>query len=53
MNVYECNGKNIFMEHWNIGKNIFMEHFHGTLDNGTFHLSPNENILTKIKTFII
>ena len=42
MNVYECNGKNIFMsERWNVPFNEATAEL-----NGTFHLSPNENILT-------
>jgi hypothetical protein len=54
MNVYECNanGKNIFIrcERWNVPFNEATAEL-----NGTFHLSPNENIVTiaRIKTFII
>ena len=51
MNVYECNGKNIFMR-WKIDCSI-----HAAIAelNGTINLSPNENILSiaRIKTFII
>ena len=40
MNVYECNGTNIFMR-WNMKCSIQQ----GEAEfNGTFHLSPNENI---------
>ena len=40
MNVYECNGTNIFMR-WKMKFSIQQ----GEAElNGTFHLSPNENI---------
>ena len=40
MNVYECNATNIFMR-WNMKCSIQR----GEAEfNGTFHLSPNENI---------
>jgi hypothetical protein len=45
MNVYECNGKNIFRvkdgERWNVPFNEETAEL-----NGTFRLSPNENSLT-------
>ena len=42
MNVYSCNGKNIsFGERWNVPFNSAVASL-----NGTFHLSPHENILT-------
>ena len=42
MNVYECNGTNIFMR-WKMKCSIQR----GEVElNGTFHLSPNENICT-------
>ena len=40
MNVYECNGTNIFMR-WKMKCSI--QRGEAKL-NGTFHLSPNENI---------
>ena len=40
MNVYECNGTNIFMR-WKMKFSI--QRGEAEL-NGTFHLSPNENI---------
>ena len=52
MNVYECNGKNIFMRR-KMQCSIFNEAIAEL--NRTFQLSPNKNILTiaRIKTFII
>ena len=40
MNVYECNGTNIFMR-WKM--KCYIQRGEAEL-NGTFHLSPNENI---------
>jgi hypothetical protein len=42
MNVSSCNGKNIFIRwRWNVPFNSAVASL-----NGTFHLSPHENILT-------
>ena len=48
MNIYECNGSNIFMR-WKRGEAKL---------NGIFHLSPNENIcsiaqMRKHKLFVL
>jgi hypothetical protein len=51
INVYECDGTNIFMR-WKMECSIQRG---DSRVEWTFHLSPNENILTiaRIKTFII
>ena len=51
MNVYECNGKNIFM-----CRKMECSNQRGEADwIETLHLSPNENVLAieRMKTFII